>query len=257
MQLDPARIAIERNRQAWNELAAVGAALARPATDADFADPLAAIDPAGWLRRSLDGTVTGKSVLCLAAGGGRQGPLHAAAGAAVTVVDISEAMLARDRAVAESRGLNLRLHRASMDDLSELADAEFDAVVQPVSTCYVPDVGAVFAEVARVLRPGGAYVSQHKTPASLQAATRATPDGLLLTAPYYSDVPLPPAEPCRTREPGAVEFVHRWEQLLGGMCRAGLVIEDLVEPSHTDEPGEHGRRSRFVAPYVRVLARRA
>ena len=37
----------------------------------------------------------------------------------------------------------------SMDDLSMFAAEEFDAVVHPVSTCYVPDVQPVFREVAR------------------------------------------------------------------------------------------------------------
>lgn len=255
--IDARRFAIERNRAAWNELADSGAALARPATDADFADPLAAVDPAGWLRRGLGGSIVGKRLLCLAAGGGRQGPLHAAAGAEVTVVDLSDAMLERDRQVADARGLRLRLINASMDDVPELNAGEFDAVVQPVSTCYVPDVAAVYAEVARVLRPGGVYVSQHKTPTSLQAASRLSGKGRLeLRTPYYQDAPLPPADPCRTREPGTLEYLHRWEQLIGGLCRAGFVVEDLVEPSHAGEPGPHGERSRYVAPYVRILARR-
>lgn len=256
MELDPKRFAIERNRAAWNELAASGAALTRAATDADFAKPMAAVDSSGWLRERWGASLHGKKVLCLAAGGGRQGPLCAAAGADVTVVDLSDAMLARDRQVAESRGLRLTLVRTPMDDLSPLSEATFDLVLQPVSTCYTPDVAAVYREVARVLRRGGLYVSQHKSPTSLQAASRAGPSGLELTQPYYHEGPLPPAPPCRTREPGAVEFLHRWEDLLGGMARAGLLIEDLREPRHDAEPGDHGERSRYVAPYVRVLARR-
>lgn len=257
MELDPRRAAVERNRQAWNDLARQAVPLARPATAADFADPLRAVDPDGWLRRGLGGSVVGKRVLCLAAGGGRQGPLHAAAGMDVTVVDISEAMLDKDRLVAEARGCRLRLCRSSMDSMPELHDGEFDAVVQPVSTCYAPDVAAVYREVARVLRPGGVYVSQHKTPTSLQAACRLSGAGALeLRTPYYHESPLPPSEPCRTREPGTLEFLHRWEQLVGGLCRAGFVVEDLGEPSHAEEPGDHGQRSRYVAPYVRILARR-
>ena len=61
------------------------------------------------------------------------------------------------------------------------------------------------------------------------------------------------------REPGTVEFLHRWEELLGGMCRAGFAIEDLLEPLHADDQAEVGsfaHRSRYVAPYVRIKARR-
>jgi len=49
------------------------------------------------------------------------------------------------------------------------------------------------------------------------------------------------------------------EELIGGMCRAGFVIEDLVEPLHADaeaERGTFGHRSQFVAPYLRIKARR-
>jgi SAM-dependent methyltransferase len=253
MSFDLRRQAVDRNRHAWNELAENGAALTLTAADEDFADPMTAIDPRGW----LGGSIAGKRLLCLAAGGGRQGPLHAAAGAEVTVVDISEAMLSRDKSVAAERGLQMRLVRCSMDNLEELHDEEFDIVVQPVSSCYASDLSNVYAEVARVLRPGGLYVSQHKTPTSLQAASRiSVPGQLMLQSPYYQQGPLPPAEPCRTREPGTVEFLHRWEELVGGLCRAGFVVEDLVEPSHANEPGDHGRRSCYVAPYVRIKARR-
>ena len=246
----------EHNARAWDALAKRQAALAKPASDADFQNPLQAVDPRGWLGTSI----AGLKVLCLAAGGGRQSALYAAAGARVTVVDISSEMLALDRQVAAERSLDIRVIQASMDALSMLGDGEFDLVVQPVSTCYVADVGPVFREVARVTRPGGLYVSQHKTPTSLQTDIRPEGKGYCLCEPYYREGPLPAAEPCRTREPGTLEFLHRWEELVGGMCRAGFVIEDLVEPMHAKpqaEVGTFGHRSGFVAPYVRVKARLA
>ncbi|MEM6655381.1 MAG: class I SAM-dependent methyltransferase [Planctomycetota bacterium] len=250
-------------------MARAGEPLARPATDADLANPLAAIDPDGW----LGGSIAGRRVLCLAAGGGRQSVLAAAAGAEVTVVDTSGEMLAADRRVAAERGLRVATFQASMTDLSMLPAAGFDAVLQPVSTCYVPDVGAVYRQVARVLRAGGVYVSQHKTPTSLQASTRPRGGRYTLDEPYYRDGPLPPAPgddrtTRRLREAGAAEFLHRWEELIGGLCRAGFVVEDLLEPSHALPPkntsdnlpdaaaGSFARRARYVTPYVRIKARR-
>ena len=93
----------EHNRIAWDRLAKDGNRFARPARDEDFADPLASVDGPGW----LGGDITGKRVLCLAAGGGRQGPIYAAAGGIVTVVDISNEMLELDREVARQRKLTL------------------------------------------------------------------------------------------------------------------------------------------------------
>jgi hypothetical protein len=114
-------------------------------------------------------------------------------------------------------------------------------------------------EVARVIKAGGLYISQHKSPTSLQAEIRPSGVGYRLVEQYYRDSPLPPAEPCRVREPGTLEYLHRWEQLVGGICRAGFVIEDLVEPLHAEDKAEVGsfaHRSQYVAPYMRIKARR-
>ena len=65
--------------------------------------------------------------------------------------------------------------------------------MQPVSTCYVPDVRPLYREVARVLAAGGVYVSQHKQPVNQQAAALPIGDnGYVLTEPYYRTGPLPP-----------------------------------------------------------------
>lgn len=146
-----------------------------------------------------------------------------------------------------------------MDDLSALGVAAFDVVIHPVSTCYVPDVLAVYREVARVTAPGGLYISQHKQPASLQSSVDPSPRGYEIVERYYRRGPLPAVEGSAHREAGTLEFLHRWEDLLGGMCRAGFAIEDLLEPLHADEQaplGSFGHRSGYVAPYVRIKARR-
>lgn len=245
----------EYNQRAWDQRVANQDRFCRPADD----DYLARRSPSqlagGWL---ADG-VAGKRVLLLAAGGGRQSASYAAAGALVTVVDISGAMLELDRQVASERGYNLRTVETSMDNLSMFEAGSFDIVNQPVSTCYVPDVIPVYREVARVLAPGGLYLSQHKQPASLQASLTPAERGYELVEPYYLNGPLRPVRGSLLREEGTIEFLHRWEDLVGGLCRNGFVVEDLVEPDHAKsnaKPGTFEHFSRFVAPYVRIKARR-
>jgi ubiquinone/menaquinone biosynthesis C-methylase UbiE len=244
------------NRTAWDRLAKQQDRLAKPARDVDFSDPLKSVDGPGW----LGGDISGKRVLCLAAGGGRQGPIYAAAGAVVTVVDISPAMLELDRIVAAQRNLQLTTIEASMDDLAALKDDSFEIVIQPVSTCYVPNVTAVYEEVARVLCAGGIYISQHKQPTSLQATLNAEQGGYRIEHSYYKTDSLPPsAKPNLIREEGTLEYIHRWEQLLGAMCRSGLVIEDITEPLHAKPDAEFdsfSHRCQFIPPYLRVKARR-
>lgn len=244
------------NRAAWDRLAKNQDRLAKPAREEDFRNPLQSVDGCGWLGSS----VAGKRLLCLAAGGGRQGPIYAAAGAVVTVVDLSPVMLELDREVAKERSLQLRTVEASMDDLSALSDQSFDIVIHPVSTCYVPDVRPVFQEVARVLVGGGIYVSQHKQPTSLQSSIDSVQGQYPVQHPYYSKEPVPPAaRPNLIREEGTLEYVHRLEELLGEMCRAGMVIEDLTEPLHAKPDAQIdtlAHRSQFIAPYIRIKARR-
>jgi len=154
----------------------------------------------------------------------------------------------------------MEILQGSMDDLSMLAAARYDLVIHPVSTCYVPDVGRVFAEVARVTKPGGRYVSQHKSPMSLQASVETGATGRYeLLHPHGGGGPLPPAPPSRLRETGTQEFIHSLTALLGGICAAGFTIEDICEPDHTlpaAVPGSFAHRAAFVPPYLRVLARR-
>ena len=246
---------LERNRGAWNRMAARGSRFARVATDDECREPLATLDGRGWLPAS----VRGLDILCLAAGGGWQSILYATAGACVTVVDLSSEMLRQDVHEAARRNLSVRVIEGSMTDLSMLADESFDIVHQPVSTCYVPDISAVYREVARVLRDGGVYISQHKQPTSLQVVERDANDRYVVGVRYYHSGPLPPVGDASYREAGTVEFLHRWEHLVGGLCRSGFVVEDLREPCRADPraaAGHFGHRGQFVPPYVRVKARR-
>ncbi|MFN0054322.1 MAG: class I SAM-dependent methyltransferase [Planctomycetales bacterium] len=246
---------LDSNRRAWNRLASGGSRFAKVATDDECRQPLATLDGRGWLPASVDGW----NVLCLAAGGGWQSILYASAGANVTVVDLSPEMLRQDVQEAARRRLAVRAVEGSMDDLSQFADESFDLVHQPVSTCYVPSVEAVYREVARVLRDNGLYISQHKQPTSLQIVERDPHDRYIVGVRYDHAGPLPPVGDDAYREPGAVEFLHRWEQLVGGLARSGLSLEDLREPQRGDErspPGHFGHRGLFIPPYVRMKARR-
>ena len=106
--------------------------------------------PRDWFPAEL----AGAAVLCLASDGGQQGPVLAAAGAAVTVLDNSPRQLGRDAEVAARDGLAIRTVLGDMRDLSVFADASFDVVLHPVSNVFCPDVAPVWRKSFRVLRPG-------------------------------------------------------------------------------------------------------
>src|SRR5579863_4811985 len=105
---------LAQNRAAWDRLAETGSVFAATATDEECRAPLEVLDGRGWLPPS----VKGLAVLCLASGGGWQGILYASAGANVTVLDLSPAMLRLDECEAARRGLTVRTIAGPMDDLS-------------------------------------------------------------------------------------------------------------------------------------------
>jgi SAM-dependent methyltransferase len=83
----------------------------------------------------------------------------AQAGVAVELhcTDIAPAMV--DVCVANGRTLGLAVHgRVADAEALPYPDASFDLVVGHAVAHHLPDLGAAFSEVARVLRPGGRFV---------------------------------------------------------------------------------------------------
>jgi SAM-dependent methyltransferase len=218
----------------------------------------ALLDPYGWL--SWDGV---RSVLCLASGGGLQGPLFAYLGFDVTVADISPGQLARDREVAEQRNLQLELLEADMLDLGSLHGRNFDLVYQGVSACYVPDVDQLYREVAAVLRPGGTYVVDHWAPHHLQLDAAHRWDG---TA-YRLNRPVTDTAPILWQAPDEIvgrtatcwHFVHPLSRLVGGLCAAGFAVTGFEEINVGDasaEPDSEAHLAAHLPPLIRLMARR-
>ena len=245
-----------QNQRAYDRMARSGHILAKTVTAEELRRPLEIVDGAGW----LGGSIRGWHVLCLAAAGGRHSALYQAAGAIVTVLDISDGMLELDRLVSQELKFNVRLIQGSMQDMRMLSDAEFDLVIQPVSTCYVSDVAPVFAEVSRILKPSGLYVSQHKQPINLQASLRTRNGKYTIdTKVGACAIAAKSDEPSPLREPNTLEVAHSLESILGGICRSGMVIEDIHEPNHTNNESvldTMGHRSRYIPPYLRIKARK-
>ena len=111
--------------------------------------------PRDWFPQEL----AGKHVLCLASGGGQQGPILAATGANVTVFDNSRIQLDKDLYVANRDGLTIATAQGNMQDLSEFADESFDLVINPWSNSYIDNVLPVWKECARILKKGGILIA--------------------------------------------------------------------------------------------------
>ena len=253
------------NRAAWDKAVDGGD---NPATKVVSSQQVADARAGSWaIRVSAQRTVPhewfpplpGLRVLCLAAGGGQQAPILAAAGAEVTLLDGSPRQLGQDAFVAERDRLELRLVQGDMADLSAFADGSFDLVVNPVSTLFVPDVRKVWRECRRVLASQGVLIAGFMNPDEFVF----DPDALDDRGEFVVRYPLPYVEH-ETLDAAALQdriaagemfhFSHTLEAQLGGMIEAGFVIAGFYEDRRTEEDGNP---IRFYLPsdfVVRALA---
>ncbi len=243
------------NRQAWDNIARSPKRWFTPASDAEIAAARR-----GDVRIRLTATQTippawyepvcGKRILALAAAGGHQGPVLAAAGAKVTVVDFSEGQLEIDRQLAERHALELELICADMADLTELESGRFDLVIHPTSVNFVADVRPVWREAARVLHPGGVLISGFLQPVNFLFDAVARDKGKLkvrFSIPY-NDLQLPAEEREQTLGPQRpIDFGHSLTDLLGGQLDAGLMITDLLEDRWGGKDALSERIATFMA----------
>jgi SAM-dependent methyltransferase len=252
-RIDP----VAHNRAAWDREVESGNEWTRPvgpeviarARAGDWSVVLIGYEPVprDWFPAELSGA----AILCLASGGGQQGPVLAAAGAAVTVLDNSPRQLARDEEVAAREGLAIRTVLGDMRDLSALADASFDVVVNPVSNVFCPELAPVWREAFRVLRPGGILLAGFMNPDIFIFDDEALERGeLVVRHPLpFSTLDLPDAERERVYGDGPVEFSHSLTEQIGGQLAAGFVLTHLVEAPH-----HWGPTARYLPGYFATRA---
>lgn len=175
----------------------------------------------------------GSKVLCLASGGGQQGPVLAAAGADVVVLDNSEKQLEQDRFVAERDGLELKTVQGDMADLSVFADETFDLIVHPVSNVFVEHIRPVWMEASRVLKSGGMLLAGFVNPLLYIFDSDQEEKGIFEVkhSVPYSDLRSLTEEQLRVHmEAGrAMEFGHSLEDQIQGQIEAGFVIAGFYE----------------------------
>jgi SAM-dependent methyltransferase len=198
----------------------------------------------------------GADVLCLASGGGQQGPILAAVGANVTVFDNSPSQLKQDQLVAEREALTLNTVEGDAADLSTFADQSFDLIFNPVSTVFMPDVRVVWRECSRVLRRGGILMTGSMNPVHYIFDLFKADEGILEVAhsiPYSDLTSLSEEDREEYVQKGLpLEFGHSLTDLLGGQCAAGLVITDLYEDYMMDSPVHNYHPSYFATRAVKL-----
>lgn len=175
--------------------------------------------PKEWLA-----DIRGKKVLCLAGAGGLQAPLLACAGADVTVIDISNKMLEKDREIAIRENLRIDIIKGNMCELSMFGDNYFDYIINPPSLMYIPELSVVFKECYRILNKGGIFIMMAPNPINYVCDYINDDQG-----GYYKAVHRMPFCSKDYDNSDWIEYGHTMEDYLGGMLEVGFVINGYVE----------------------------
>lgn len=225
------------NREAWNLQVKKGNQWTVPVSReviarARMGDWHIVLTPLKPVPKAWFPTLKGLDVLCLASGGGQQGPVLAAAGANVTVLDNSPAQLGQDRLVAEREGLSIRTVEGDMADLHMFPDASFGLIVHPVSNTFAVDVRPVWREAYRVLRKGGALLAGFTNPAvylfDWDLAEKTGVFRVKFKLPY-ADEDIPEERQKRIAAGDTFEHSHTLQHQIGGQIDAGFVITGFYE----------------------------
>ena len=174
------------------------------------------------------GDVHGRRALEIGSGAGQCARWLRSVGAEAYGLDLSERQLQHSRRIDEATGIPVPSVCATATALP-FRDGTFDLAFSSFGALqFVADAAVMVAEVARVLRPGGAFAFSVTHPVRWSMPDDAGPDGLRVTNSYWDRTPY--VEEDDDGVPRYVEH-HRtigdWVGLLHG---AGFVLRALHEP---------------------------
>ena len=236
---------VEHNKAAWNNEVKTGNGGTVSATTEDVLNAKKGsygykFSTNGHYPQEWIDHAKGKKILCLAAGGGQQGPVFAAIGADVTVFDNSPLQLKQDEMVAKRDNLVIHLEQGDMCDLSRFDDESFDMIYHGFANHFIPDLSCLWKECYRVLKHGGILLATFWNPVNYIFDADVWDHEKKLLVKYsipYSDLSSLPKERLdrliADGEP--IEFGHSLQSQIGGQIQAGFVINGFFEDSLLDD----------------------
>jgi SAM-dependent methyltransferase len=233
---------IARNRDAWN------ASADQHRRSAEWLRLVDAVQSKSF--SCLDSTLTeqlqqvgiaAKAVIQLGCNNGREALSLFALGASEVVgVDQSSAFLEQARLLAEQSPYSPEFVEADIHGLAANLDERFDVALITIGVLnWMPDLGAFFHHVARVLKPGGTLVI-YETHPFLEMLDPQASDPWRISSCYFQTDPVV--------ETGAIVYegtgeqndlqsywhIHRVGDVLAGVIGAGLQLRAFNEYPHSN-----------------------
>ena len=237
------------NATSWDLLSAWYQANARLPTNTAQYGP----DIATEAELRLCGDVSGKRVLDLGCGGAQDAVAFARQGAKVIAVDHSAEQLAFGRRLAEGEGVKVELRQGDLADLAFVSTASIDLVFSSYAFGYVEDLGRVFRQVHRVLKPECPFVFSLPHPLS-QMVDKAPNHPLVVMRSYWDRGPID----VEWNDVPITEYQHAPSAVFTGLQRANFRVDTFLEPEPLASPSHsmHWHDSHRLVPTTMVFRAR-
>lgn len=197
----------------------------------------------------LLGDLAGKRVLDLGCGAGRNAVAMARAGARVIAVDEDAEQVAAARRTLDAADQRVELHHSPLAELAFLRADTIDAAVSVHALSRVADVGRVFRQLHRVLRP------EHHLVVALPHPVFALvdpdgPDPLAVRRSAFDE------EPFAHDDPRHGTHVRSIGALFTELARAGFRVDQVLEPDPDAPGGPHWSPAMEQVPATLILRAR-
>jgi SAM-dependent methyltransferase len=207
------------NTESWERVAA--RATTDPPTDAVRYGP----DGPSESDLRLLGDVEGKRSLDLGCGAGQAAIALAKQGAHAVAVDASARQLERGKRLAAREEVRIEWHEGDLADLAFLRADSIDLAFSAFAVAEVEDLGRLFRQVHRVLRPHSVFVFSYEHPMTLCTGE----EGTAVVRSYFEPGPMAVE---RDGEPVQV-YPRTIAGVFAELGRAGFRVEVVVEPRPT------------------------
>lgn len=224
------RSVADKNRASWDAFSDRYTARLHAAQELEklARDPASAFHKTTWaMIREAFPDFHEKRVLVPSSGDNKAAFAFAMLGAKVTSADISQRQLENAEKAAAKLGIGgMRFVRADTMILEGIEDGAYDFVYTSNGVhVWIDDLGGMYRNIARVMKPGGKYALFEIHPYN-----RPFDDGARIIKPYDATGPF--------EKGGEVTFAWRLMDILGATLGAGLRLlrfEELcAEKSYTD-----------------------